>query len=210
MSAVATLCHACQAELPRLPTVRCPICADPAGGGQPCGRCQRQPPGFDTLHAAYHFDYPLSSLIHAFKYGHRLELAGPLGRLLAHAAAAAPRPDLVVPVPLHRTRLAERGFNQSLELALPLAATMGAPLDASLCVRKRNTKNQASLDRSERLRNVRHAFGVERRIDGACVAIVDDVATSGATLSELAVMLKKAGAARVDAWVLARAHHDKT
>ncbi|WP_231137457.1 ComF family protein [Chromobacterium paludis] len=118
--------------------------------------------------------------------------------------------DLVIPVPLANERLAQRGFNQSGELARAIAGTMNSRFSDDLCWRKYNTPSQASLGRAERLRNVRHAFGVKRRCDGLCIAIVDDVATSGATLSSLARALKKQGAKQVDAWTLARAFSPKT
>lgn len=205
------LCRDCQASLPRLPAERCPHCAEPVAGSTRCGACQHHPPAFDALHVSYRFDYPLDGLIHAFKYGKRLEMAGALGRLLAREASVSPAAiDLVVPVPLAKERLAARGFNQSHELARTLAATMQARFAADLCWRKYNTQIQATLNRAERHRNMNDAFGVKRRLDGLCIAIVDDVATSGATLSSLASALKKQGARRVEAWVLARAISLKT
>ncbi|WP_041702775.1 ComF family protein [Pseudogulbenkiania sp. NH8B] len=205
------LCPPCHACLPRLPAERCPHCAEPVVAGSLCGACQRHPPAFDALHVSYRFDYPLDGLIHAFKYGKRLEMAGALGRLLAEQAPlSAPAIDLIVPVPLAKERLAARGFNQSHELAHALAATMQVRFDANLCWRKYNTRSQTTLDRAERHRNMKHAFGVKRCLDGLCIAIVDDVATSGATLSALAATLKKQGAKRVEAWVLARAISLKT
>lgn len=205
------LCRGCQDSLPRLPAERCPHCAEPVATSSLCGACQRHPPAFDALHVSYRFDYPLDGLIHAFKYGKRLEMAGVLGRLLAlETAVSTPVVDLVIPVPLAKERLAERGFNQSHELAQALAATMQARFAADLCWRKYNTRVQASLNRAERHDNMKHVFGVKRRLDGLCIAIVDDVATSGATLSSLAAALKKQGAERVEAWVLARAISLKT
>lgn len=205
------LCAPCRRSLPRLPDEQCPRCAEPVAGGALCGHCQRSLPAFDALHVPYIFGYPLSGLIRAFKYGKRLQLAGALGGLLSEfAACQALKYDYVIPVPLAKERLAERGFNQSHELARAIAVTMRSPFSAQLCWRKCNTLPQASLGRAERLKNVRHAFGVKRRCDGLSIAIVDDVATSGATLSALAETLKKQGAKRVDAWVLARAFSPKT
>lgn len=180
-------------------------------GGAPCGRCQRTPPAFDQLYAAYRYDYPLAEIIHAYKYGKRLELAGVLAPLLAEFAANQPsKPDLVIPVPLAEQRLAERGFNQCDALASALADTLSARFDANLCWRKRNTSVQASLALDERRRNLRNAFDVKHRIQGLCVAIVDDVASSGSTLSALSVSLKKQGAKRVEAWTLARSFSTNT
>ncbi|MEN7432430.1 ComF family protein [Chromobacterium sp. TRC.1.1.SA] len=205
------LCDGCRAMLPRMPAERCPRCAEPTVGGALCGHCQRQPPAFDALHVPYLFAYPLNGLIHAYKYGRRLQLAGALSGLLTEFASCQDHKyDLVIPVPLASERLAERGFNQSSELAKAFADTINSRFSDSLCWRKCNTLPQASLGRAERLRNVRHAFDVKRRCDGLSIAIVDDVATSGATLSALSKMIKKQGAKRVDAWVLARAFSLKT
>ncbi|MBV8679847.1 MAG: ComF family protein [Aquitalea sp.] len=205
------LCPACRRSLPLLPAAHCPICAEPATTGDICGICLRRPPAFDALHAPYLFGYPLNAIIYAMKYGKRLELAGTLARLMAEfALKTAISSDIVLPVPLSKERLAERGFNQSAPLAQAIAVTMQSRFSTTLCWRKRNTVPQASLGRAERSRNVRDAFGVKQRIDGLSVTIVDDVATSGMTLSALAEKLKKQGAKRVDAWVLCRASFPKT
>ena len=205
------ICAACRADLATLPAAHCPICADAGPAGLPCPHCRRRRPAFDTLNAPFVYAWPLSALIHAFKYGHRLDMAHALRALFAREAPEGPaRPDLVVPVPLFAARLAERGFNQSLELARAFAVRMAAPLDDTLCVRVRNTPPQARLERAARARNVADVFVVERAVTGLSVAIVDDVATSGATLDALAAALKKPGAHRVDAWVLARVFYSKT
>jgi ComF family protein len=205
------LCAGCKASLPSLQPIHCPVCAEPALTGDICGFCLRRPPAFDAIHTPYLFGYPLNAIIYAVKYGKRLEMTGTLARLMAEFATKTPvHSDLVIPVPLSKERLAERGFNQSIPLAQAIAATMQSRFSATLCWRKRNTVPQASLGRAERSRNVRHAFGVKQRIDGLSVTIVDDVATSGATLSALAEKLKKQGAKRVDAWVLCRASFPKT
>jgi len=192
----------------------CPLCSEPQAvelDGARCGRCQRHPPAFDRLLAPYRYDYPLAEVIHAYKYGKRLELAGVLAPLLSEFAKnQGTQPDLVIPVPLAEARLAERGFNQSDALAAALADTLAARFAPDLCWRKRNTTVQASLALDERRRNVRDAFDVKHRIQGLCVAIVDDVASSGATLSALSVALKKQGAKRVEAWALARSFSTKT
>lgn len=208
------ICAGCRTDLHRLDSPLCPLCAEPQAldlGGAPCGRCQRRTPAFDRLYAPFRYDYPLAEVIQAYKYGKRLELAGVLAPLLAEFAAKQQTyADLVIPVPLFRDRLAERGFNQCDALGQALAGTLAARFEPNLCWRKRNTAVQASLGRAERRRNLRDAFGVKHRIDGLCVAIVDDVASSGATLNSLAAMLKKQGAKRVDAWALSRSFSTKT
>lgn len=208
------LCEGCRGDLQRLDGPTCPICAEPQASGDgtvPCGRCQRNPPAFDRLYAPFLYSYPLAEIVQAYKYSHRLELAGVLAPLMAEfAVEQQAKYDIVLPVPLARERLRERGFNQCDALAAAVADTLSARFEPRLCWRKRNTAVQASLKLDERRRNVRDAFGVKRRLDGLCIGIVDDVASSGATLSALAVALKKQGAKRVDAWVLSRAFLTKT
>ncbi|MFC3532691.1 ComF family protein [Vogesella facilis] len=208
--APAGLCPACRPSLRYQTAARCPQCqALVHSGNAPCGDCQRLQPAFERLLAAYDYDYPLDGLIGRCKYGPQPALQGALASLmpsLLQRHPALPAPDLIVPVPLAAARLAARGFNLPDALAASLAVTMRAPVARELCWRKRNTVPQAGLDRAERLANLRDAFGVKHRCDGLFLVIVDDVASTGATLHALSKTLKKAGAKRVEAWVLARAH----
>ncbi|MBP7581813.1 MAG: ComF family protein [Vogesella sp.] len=206
------LCEPCRQQLPRRQGHRCPICQAPAASAQaPCGDCQGRHPAFSHLYSAYDYDYPLEGLITRCKYAPSPALQGMLASLMpqallhAQSGAGYRLPDLVVPVPLAAARLRERGFNLPDALARALADTMRVRFDDQLCWRKRNTDSQAALNRRARLRNVRDAFGVKRRCDGLYIAIVDDVASTGATLHSLAKTLRKSGAKQVDAWVLARA-----
>lgn len=112
--------------------------------------------------------------------------------------------DAVVPVPLHRSRLRGRGYNQSLELARPLAKRMQVPLNLGI-ERVRATPPQTAISRAERRRNVRGAFAATADFSGLRIAVIDDVMTSGATVDAVAQCLRKAGAARVEVWVVARA-----
>jgi len=204
-AADAGLCTPCRADIVRLPDNTCRHCALPISSGDCCGRCLRRPPAFDALHVPYEFCYPMKALIHAFKYGKRLEIAGVLGQLLTETACEIPATiDIVIAVPLSKERLAERGFNQSVELAQALTAIMPERFQPDLCWRKSNTTPQAGLGVRQRRRNVKNAFCVETRLDGLSVAIVDDVVTSCSTLESVAVMLKKQGVKRVEAWALAR------
>jgi ComF family protein len=145
-----------------------------------------------------------------FKYEDRPDLAAALGSL-AQRALREQRPgakfDLVVPVPLHPRRLVERGYNQAALLAHHVADVVSAPIEARALVRRKNTPQQARLDREARLRNVGGAFTVRDSliVRGRAVLLVDDVATSGATLAACTTPLLQAGAARVDAVVIARA-----
>lgn len=204
------LCPPCRAELPALGSA-CTQCALPlpaAAGGQRCGACLANPPAFDLALAAFHYQSPVRELLHMLKFGACFSAASVLGDALADAAlaryAGGPKPDLVIPVPLHLRRLGERGYNQAQLLARPAALRLGRPLLAAGCIRQRETDAQSGLDHAERRRNLKHAFGVNADVQGKCVAIVDDVMTTGSTLETLARALKRAGAREVHAWCVAR------
>lgn len=198
------LCHACAAELPPLPRECCPRCALPTPNGEICGRCLADPPHYDGTQSAFAYDFPLDKLVQSFKYGHRLALANYLGRHLV-AIAAGVVADLIVPLPLHPTRLRERGFNQALELARPVGRATGLPIDTRSCRRVRHTPAQAELPWRERIKNIRGAFHCNSDFSGKRVLLVDDVMTTGASINECARTLKLHGAASVTALVVARA-----
>jgi ComF family protein len=201
-SARGILCPACDADLPRLAGTLCPRCALPSPGAALCGRCLADAPHYDATVAALAYRFPADTLVHALKFRSQLALAPLMGDLLIERIGE--RIDLVVPVPLSRERLRERGYNQAAEIARHVAKQRRARLELTVAVRERNTLAQADLPWSDRARNVRGAFRCERPLDGAAIAVVDDVMTTGATLDELAATLKRAGAARVVNWVVAR------
>lgn len=201
------LCPSCAAGLSRLSPERCPLCALPTPGSNICGGCLKQAPHFDATQAVFRYEFPVDRLIQSLKYAHRLASADFLGRELAQLLLPF-RPDLILPVPLAPARLAARGFNQALELARPLARTLGVPLETSRVHRRRDTAPQASLPWKERKQNIRHAFECEFDLTGKSVLVVDDVMTTGATLDELARTLKAHGAERVENLVVARALRD--
>jgi len=198
------LCSACMIGLPRLTAERCPVCALPTPASSVCGACLKRPPHFDATQAVFRYEFPVDRLIQSLKYAHRLASADFLGRVLAQTAATC-RPDLILPVPLATARLAQRGFNQALEIARPLARGLGVPLEIDRIHRRRDTTPQASLPWKERASNIRHAFACNLELTGMTILLVDDVMTTGATLDELARTLKAHGAARVENHVLARA-----
>ena len=198
------LCAACDAELPRLTPLRCPRCALESPRGEICGRCLTESPHYDATVAALAYEFPADALVHSLKFRGELALAGLLGSMLLQKIDSQPV-DLVIPVPLSTGRLRERGYNQAVEIARHVAR---GKLDLALCVRSRDTPAQMDLPYAERQRNVRGAFRCTRPLAGQNVAVVDDVMTSGATLNEIAAVLKKAGAARVVNWVAARTFPD--
>jgi ComF family protein len=203
------LCHGCAADLPRNANP-CRRCAEPLPAGTPagtlCGRCLRSPPAFDVCRAPYLYAPPADWLIGQLKFRAHLAHGRVLGALLADHLAGldGPLPDLIVPMPLHRSRLRERGFNQAIELARPVGRRLGIPLAADLVERVRPGQAQSSLHKSRRQQNVRGAFALRRPLDAWHVAIVDDVLTTGASAGELAATLRRAGAERVEVWVVAR------
>ncbi len=199
------LCADCRMDLP-INASCCAHCALPLPyPAARCGACLRRAPAWDGAWAPYRYGWPLDRLESRFKFSANLAA----GRVLGTLWAAHPlplRPQLIVPVPLHRARLRARGYNQALELARCLARQHGLPLRRDLLRRTQATAAQTELDARARRRNVRGAFEVRGNLDGLDqVALVDDVMTTGATLSECARVLKRAGVQRVQAWALARA-----
>lgn len=171
---------------------------------------QADPPVFNRLRAVACFEAgPTRTLVHRLKYGDRHELAAPMGRWMARAGEdLLDDADLLIPVPLHRQRLALRRFNQSVALARQISRVSGVPLDTGLLVRVKPTPPQVGLNRKLRAANMQGAFAVAPRrkgeLAGRRLVLVDDVSTSGATLNAAARALLRAGAERVDALVFAR------
>ena len=196
------LCEGCAAGLPELPE-HCPRCALPSPSGSLCGSCLAAPPHFDETTALWLYEFPCDRLVQALKYRAWLGLASFFARRLAPLAPRAV--DLLVPMPLHPERLAQRGFNQALEIARSLAARTGVAIEPRAVHRARNTVPQTELPYDERAKNIRGAFASRLDLSGKTIAVVDDVMTTGATLNELAMVLKRSGAARVHNLVVARA-----
>ena len=184
----------------------CPVCAEASPGGNLCGTCLKDMPHFDATFAPFAYAFPLDKLVQALKYQHRLAVAA----FLADAMLAGARPDgdLIVPLPLSAGRLRERGFNQAVEIARPLARALGLPLQLDGFTRRLDAAPQATLPWKERRRNVRHAFECALDLTGQSIIVVDDVMTTGATLDEFARTLKDHGALRVTNWVVARARRN--
>ena len=199
------LCGACATDLPRGGSA-CLRCALPLPATGTCGRCLRRPPPLREVRAACLYAPPLDRLLPRFKFHDDLAAGRLLSQLMAEAFAGLPKPDALVPVPLHRGRLRARGYDQALELARPVARAHDIPLHRGLLVRSRATAPQSELHAISRRRNVRDAFAVRGGGHAlpAHVVLVDDVMTTGATLHAAAEALLRAGVRRVDAWVCAR------
>ena len=159
--------------------------------------------------ALYHYGGPLGTAIHRFKYRGRTDLAGPLARLMLPAAARyRGKVDCVMPMPLHRNRLRERGYNQAALLARPIAKALSVPLRWDLR-RVQHSAPQVGLTTSERAQNIRDAFACLTDLNGARVLLIDDVMTTGATLSAGSEALRDAGAGALFTLTLARAELEK-
>lgn len=182
---------------------------DRTGATALCGHCLRDGPAFDRTVVAADYAAPLDQLVLQLKFGGRLALAPLLAQLLRDAVLRQPGfvlPALLCPVPLGPQRLAERGFNQALEIARPLARALGVALHPRLAARVHETRAQSSVAPHQRGGNIAHAFALAEPalVAGRHVGIVDDVMTSGQTLNELAATFKRHGAARVSNLVFAR------
>jgi len=172
-----------------------------------CGDCQQTLPFFESAYSYASYKPPLDRLIQQFKFHHKLSIGKMLGTLMAKdiRRRGLEMPDILLPVPLHAHRLRQRGYNQALELARPVAAYLDIPLDISSCQRQKVTTEQSGLNAKSRISNVKNAFTISRNFQGQRVAIIDDVRTTGSTVNELSAQLINAGARRVDVWVCARA-----
>jgi len=205
------LCVACLKELPILTEI-CPRCALPFSTiGLPllCGKCLKTPPPFDNSYVLFAYEGAIPHLVTHLKFHAQLIYAELLGKWLAQKIASSwyagkTLPDCIIPVPLHPQRLRERGFNQALEIAKPIASTLKLPLLKRGIIRIKYTQPQTILPASKRQQNMRKSFYTVEDYTGRHVAIVDDVMTTGHTLTELSHTLKNAGAKRIDVWCCAR------
>lgn len=208
------ICPACLGALPRLPAERCRRCAEPRRGVAVCSQCWRDPPEFGSITAGFAFEGTVRAAIHHLKFRRARHLAEPLAEALVHEITAEP-PELVpawspgallVPVPLHPRRQAERGYNQSALLARAIGARLGLEIGESVLARSRDTPPQLALPAGQRRVNVNGAFrAIPTELGGRSVVLVDDVATTTSTLRAAAAALREVGAPSVDAIVLARA-----
>ncbi len=208
------LCPACRGEITPIVSPLCTICGvpflTPGGIDHPCGPCIISHPRYSAARAALPFDGVTRDLIHHFKYDRKVHLAHPLALLAAEAltpSVASWDADLLLPVPLHRRRLRERGFNQAVLLGKPLAKLWGIPLVVNNLRRTRWTEPQVTLAAGERELNVRGAFALvdPAAVKGRRILLVDDVYTTGSTVMECSKVLRKGGAAEIYVVTVARA-----
>ena len=196
------VCRPCLNDLPWHPKTSCPQCGL-ASSGMVCGSCLNSPPDFDATISVFLYAYPIDAMMQRYKYGNMLNLGDTFGEFLADKVTLE-NIDLIIPMPMHPQRLKDRGFNQALEIAKVLTKNCKQKLDYKSVIRHTLTPPQASLPLKERVKNIKGAFKVNADLARKRIAIVDDVMTTGASLNELAKTLKKAGAAHVECWVIAR------
>ncbi|MEZ5465988.1 MAG: ComF family protein [Lysobacteraceae bacterium] len=208
------LCAACAGELP-MNRSACGRCGIPLPTpAEACGDCLEKPPIFDATHALFRYAAPVDVLLMRLKFNGDLAAGRVLGELFADALLAERVKrggiDALLPVPLHPRRLGERGYNQSLELARPLAKRSGLPILGDALRRRNHTAAQTGLDRKARQNNLRGAFEwTGNAAPPSRIALIDDTMTTGSTVAECARVLKRAGAEHVEVWVLARVPHHR-
>ena len=207
----AGCCAVCRSRLRRIPPPACGRCGQPSdrwdAPGPSCGFCRAWPADLAwAASAVWMDDGPARELVHGLKYGGWRVAAGPMAEVLARELGARlAAVELLVPVPLGRRRLSDRGYNQAAVLAAALSARTGIPVREGLLVRTRDTRTQTALGPAERWANVAGAFRATAPLAGTRVALVDDVLTTGATLAACAAALAASGALAVGALTFARA-----
>ncbi|KGQ69414.1 competence protein ComF [Chelonobacter oris] len=203
------ICSRCNHQITRF--CYCGCCGSELAFDMPhCGKCLTEPPQWQRLVAVSHFRPPLSELIHRFKFQRQFQLDRTLARLLLLAVRQArrthqlPLPDVILPVPLHRFRHWQRGYNQSELLTKWLSRWLAIPYDKQLLQRTRHTTAQRALNRKQRRKNLKNAFNLRSKPSYHSVAIVDDVITTGATMTEICKLLQKCGVKHIQVWCLCR------
>lgn len=204
------LCTNCKKNLPWL-TARCYGCGlrlDSAHEAIVCTKCRDQPPEYNCLHALFEYISPLTKLINQLKFSRKLNLGYLLGSLLAEAIQGwyrqKPFPEVIIPVPLHEQRLRQRGYNQALEICMPVVKMLQIPLNTEICKRIKYTQQQTRLDKSQRIHNLEKAFIVNALHNYKHIAIVDDVVTTGSTVRAMSLALRTAGVEIIDIWCICR------
>jgi len=203
------ICTDCSKRLPHnvLCCVRCALpLADDINTEVLCGRCIHQLPEFDYVHSLFRYDDDIIKLVHQLKFSGKISFARSIGEmLLAQLRNTEEQPDCLLPVPLHASRMRQRGYNQSIEISRVLAKAMALPIEITAIKRHRSTLAQTGLNAKQRKKNIRGAFSVVGQLNYQHILIIDDVMTTGATVNELAALLKKNGAVRVGILCIARA-----
>ena len=202
-----SLCFSCREHLRRVPNP-CRHCGQPnSAGGQTCPACLLNPPRWQRMIAPLQYRGLARDYVLQLKFGEALHLSKTLCRHCSEPfRACRPRPEVLLPVPLHRERLRERGYNQAFEIAAVWSRMFGIPVERRALCRRRATASQSGLGAAQRTRNVRGAFSFDNRRGWRHVAIVDDIVTTGSTAGEITRSLHRGGVEYVEVWALARVY----
>lgn len=205
------ICDYCEVTLPLLKKacVQCATEIISENAITHCSQCLLKPPPFHHTLALFYYEPPISSLIWRLKFRGDLSIAKLFSQYwieyIENKIARDSLPEIIIPVSLHHQRLAQRGFNQALEIAKPLGKYFQIPVDTRSCIRIKNTEAQSLLPAKTRKNNMHNAFALSYPIDAKHVAILDDVMTTGNTVSEIAALLQKTGVEKIEVWCCARA-----
>ena len=208
VAGAVSLCAPCRADLPTTfnSCSRCGLGLQEELNAMQCGQCQQCPPPIDYLVSALDYSYPVDYLVSQLKFHGKLTHANILSQLLLDKIQSQPfdRPDMIIPVPLHINRLRSRGFNQALEIARPISKALRIPVATQYLKRTKQTHAQSLLKAKERQENMQHSFELVKLLAVQHVVLLDDVVTTGATVYELAKLLRHSGVARIGVWTVAR------
>ncbi|MDO6512963.1 ComF family protein [Neptuniibacter sp. 2_MG-2023] len=199
------ICRSCKKDLPWL-NAQCSICALPltnAPENAICGQCLKKKPSFTQVNALFLYQFPIDHFIGKIKYTSKTQYIGHLAQLLLEHCSLPSSVEALIPIPMHKVSLYKRGFNQAELLAFELGKKLKIKVDTHLLKKKKSTRRQMELKRSERLKNQRNVFQAKDN-HYKHVMLIDDVMTTGATLEAAAQTLIKAGTERIDVLVIAR------
>lgn len=203
-----TLCPDCINDFPKLGNC-CPRCATPLSLTTSCGSCLTQPPEQNSSMSLFAYQNPIDRLIADFKYHDKLYLTEVFADLMAQQLKHQPLPHLLIPIPLHRRRLRQRGYNQAFELGKVLSHKLNIPISKDILIRSRDTPPQASLPYDQRKRNMRRAFKLNDAMLPNHIALIDDVLTTGHTVNAAAKLFRQEGVTTIELWTIARTiRHD--
>jgi ComF family protein len=202
------ICTDCIDDFPKLGNC-CPRCATPLSLTTTCGNCLTHPPEQNISMSLFAYKNPIDRLIADFKYHDKLYLTEVFADLMVEQLKNKPLPKLLIPIPLHRRRLRQRGYNQALELAKILSRKLNIPISKNSLIRSRDTAPQASLPYDQRKRNMRRAFKLNDDVLSNHIALIDDVLTTGHTVNAAAKLFRQEGVTTIELWTIARTiRHD--
>lgn len=209
ISHAQSFCEHCDHRLPRV-DYPCSACGLPCPDKKDiCARCLLNPPRWQSMTAPYQYSGLLRNYLIQFKFSEASHISRCLcNHSIRHFAEQSPRPEVLIPVPLHRERLLERGYNQALEIAQQWSMQLDIPIDRKALQRTRATSSQSGLSAVQREKNILKAFHYQPKQNYRHVALVDDIVTTGSTVNEITKVLHRGGVEFVEIWALARVVKD--